>query len=266
METTYYDYNDVVDSSNRYQRFWKEIQAVTNEEKIQKWKDNAGLIEQSSVLNNVVVFMFDYSAFEYFYLSENVKRIVGFTREEFYKDGVNLSVNLIHPDYMAARLAMLHFYVKIVEDYPLEKRKDILISTDFLFKNPQEQYMRTVQQTKFLELDDKGRPLVSLNYLHSFGSIKKEGSSDLIVKVPDEPALLYHYDFDEKKIVSAGQLSAREENILSCLSKGQKTKEIAENLNISPFTVDTHRKNLLLKTHCKDTSSLVLYAKTTGLM
>lgn len=58
----------------------------------------------------------------------------------------------------------------------------------------------------------------------------------------------------------ATSLSDRENEILVEVCKGASTSEIAEKFCISPRTVEKHRANILLKTGCKNTASLVGYA------
>lgn len=55
-------------------------------------------------------------------------------------------------------------------------------------------------------------------------------------------------------------LSERETDVLLGICRGLSTQEIADNLFISKRTVDTHRANILEKTGCKNTASLVVYA------
>lgn len=55
-------------------------------------------------------------------------------------------------------------------------------------------------------------------------------------------------------------LSARELEILLAVCQGLSNQEIADQLFISKRTVDKHRANILEKTGCKNTASLVVYA------
>jgi DNA-binding NarL/FixJ family response regulator len=43
------------------------------------------------------------------------------------------------------------------------------------------------------------------------------------------------------------KLSNRELEVIQLIKEGMKTKEIAERLNISFYTAETHRKNIRLK-------------------
>ncbi|MEG1621859.1 MAG: response regulator transcription factor [Alistipes sp.] len=55
-------------------------------------------------------------------------------------------------------------------------------------------------------------------------------------------------------------LSRRETEILVAVCQGLSNQEIADTLFISKRTVDKHRANILEKTGCKNTASLVAYA------
>lgn len=55
-------------------------------------------------------------------------------------------------------------------------------------------------------------------------------------------------------------LSTREKEILLHICKGDSNSEIADRLFISKRTVDNHRSNIMTKTGCRNTASLVVYA------
>src|SRR5690606_41340408 len=55
-------------------------------------------------------------------------------------------------------------------------------------------------------------------------------------------------------------LTNREKEIISLLANGTSTKEVAEQLFLSPHTVSTHRKNLIYKTDCHSFAELLRFA------
>ncbi|CAM9987371.1 unnamed protein product, partial [Chrysoparadoxa australica] len=55
-------------------------------------------------------------------------------------------------------------------------------------------------------------------------------------------------------------LSSREKDILKLILKERTNQEIADDLFISTRTVDSHKRNMLDKTGCKNIAGLVLYA------
>ena len=69
----------------------------------------------------------------------------------------------------------------------------------------------------------------------------------------------------------AGRLRTREDapderEILVAVCRGLSNQEIADELFISKRTVDKHRANILEKTGCKNTASLVVYAIRKGIV
>lgn len=61
-------------------------------------------------------------------------------------------------------------------------------------------------------------------------------------------------------------ITRRESEILKLIADGLTNQEIADQLFISTFTVDTHRKNLLLKFNAKNTATLVKIVVSKGVI
>jgi DNA-binding NarL/FixJ family response regulator len=61
-------------------------------------------------------------------------------------------------------------------------------------------------------------------------------------------------------------LTSREREILQLLAERQSTKEIAAALNLSPYTVETHRRNLQEKLNLHSLADLILYAVRKGMI
>lgn len=55
-------------------------------------------------------------------------------------------------------------------------------------------------------------------------------------------------------------LTEREREILQLLAEGKSNKEAAAVLNVSPYTIETHRNNLMQKLNLHNTAEIVLYA------
>jgi two-component system response regulator NreC len=61
-------------------------------------------------------------------------------------------------------------------------------------------------------------------------------------------------------------LTEREKEVLQILAEGKSNKEVAQLLNLSPHTVDTHRTNLMQKLNLHNTAEIVLYAVRKGVI
>lgn len=60
--------------------------------------------------------------------------------------------------------------------------------------------------------------------------------------------------------------SQREREVLTLLSQGKSSKEIADKLFITERTVESHRKNMIQKGRVKNTVELVAYAASLGII
>ena len=61
-------------------------------------------------------------------------------------------------------------------------------------------------------------------------------------------------------------LTAREREILQMLAEGRSNKEISSALNLSLYTVETHRSNILQKLNLHSLPELILYAVRKGII
>src|SRR5216110_1655596 len=55
-------------------------------------------------------------------------------------------------------------------------------------------------------------------------------------------------------------LTEREREVLQLLAEGKSNKEVAGILNLSPYTIESHRTNLMQKLGLHNTAEIVLYA------
>jgi DNA-binding NarL/FixJ family response regulator len=61
-------------------------------------------------------------------------------------------------------------------------------------------------------------------------------------------------------------LTSREREILQLLAEQKSNKEIAQFLNLSPYTIETHRRNLQEKLNLHSLADLILYAVRKGVI
>ncbi len=61
-------------------------------------------------------------------------------------------------------------------------------------------------------------------------------------------------------------LTEREKQIVIKFSRGLKAEQIAEELNLSPHTIKTHRRNVLQKSGCTNTTELVAKCLVNGII
>jgi DNA-binding NarL/FixJ family response regulator len=61
-------------------------------------------------------------------------------------------------------------------------------------------------------------------------------------------------------------LTEREREVLQLLARGKSNKEVAQILELSPHTIDSHRTNMMQKLNLHNTAEIVLYAVRKGII
>ncbi len=67
-------------------------------------------------------------------------------------------------------------------------------------------------------------------------------------------------EYQKSSMKDLPELTLREKEILELIAEGYTNPQIAEKIFLSPFTVDSHRKNILAKLCVKNTASLIRLA------
>ena len=106
----------------------------------------------------------------------------------------------------------------------------------------------------------------------AYGYVLKNASSEEILEGVDEVSKGNKYLCTEaENLLKKTQenelmITRRESDVLKLLAEGFTNLEIAEKLFISPLTVDSHRKNLIVKLQARNTASLIKIASDKGLV
>ncbi|MFA9214160.1 MAG: response regulator [Candidatus Methylacidiphilales bacterium] len=125
--------------------------------------------------------------------------------------------------------------------------------------------------TKFIILSmhqEKRYVLDAMNYNAYAYLLKNVGQQELlntIYKVASGEKL-FNQDLLNNQKEEKAFLSPREMDVLREIMNGLKSAEIAERLNLSLFTVNTHRKNLMKKAGVNNVSQLITWVNEKGIM
>jgi DNA-binding NarL/FixJ family response regulator len=94
-----------------------------------------------------------------------------------------------------------------------------------------------------------------------------QGKSFFSPKIGRILAEEYVHALKQKGVADSYELlTPREREILQLLAEGKTNKEVATSLNISVYTAETHRGNILQKLNLHSTAELVLYAVRKGII
>lgn len=148
----------------------------------------------------------------------------------------------IHPRDFSSFLVIRDKFVDFINKQPIEERMNYSQMYEFRVMTGQEKYVRVTSQHRFVDIDIHGHPTATIVWVQiAPNQFLEEG-------------LKFHcINSKTGMIISAFQfkdtilLTKREKEILRLSSLGFITKEIAEQLYISIYTVNRHKQNILQK-------------------
>lgn len=215
-----------------------------------------------------IVCVYNFANRKYEYFSKNVKEIIGHDAEDYIKGGLEFGMSTFHPDdakiYAENVLPQMLNYFTILA--PGNRLKNTVYKHCFRVRRKDGNYQWFLQQMNFIETDENGYPLVSTIFMFDINDVKKD--NDVVFSISERVngayTTIYSNTFSADNITNL--LSERELEILNLLGLGKSSNEIAEQLFISPHTVNTHRKRMLEKTGAMNTVQLLKLAMIKGLI
>ena len=256
----------IYDTVEKVQQYWTNFRPTKtcDHNYRDKWIAQSAFLDTVSAHSRVCVTLWDAGSNRFIYAADKT-RVLGDNSARFTdSDGVDYSMSHFPPGHLDA---IMLIQLKAREYYQLHPElipNNLIINMDCRYTTS-EATIHILQQACIVEVDENKNPLLFLSYIHDITHLKKNPSAGLVL-TSSAGTVLYNYNISKRILVEAKSISSRERKVLELLGTGYHTKEIAEKLNISPHTVDTHRRNLLAKTCCIDTTALVTYSKMVGLI
>lgn len=211
-------------------------------------------------------YIFNFENLKMDYVNDSIKDVLGIESEEFTVEKV---FEIMHPEDLASMnekeaLVVDFFFNKIHPD-DLFSYKTIYVMR---FKHTDGTYKTILHQVSVISASDDGKIQqvigvhtditylnIPINHNVSFVSLKKP--SYHYSKNSGNYSIILENNSSLEKTSFKDIFSKREKEIINLISKGIKFNEIAKLLFVSPHTINTHKKNILKKSGCKNTPELI---------
>ncbi len=230
-----------------------------------RWLKKMEFLSGIAASTHAATLLHDVSINRFLYFSDRARVLGNYHPGDFTSEvGVDVSFsNIPVIQRNAALLIQLKVFSYGIEN-PHTCLNNIIGNMTFQYKKKGGGFFQMLQKTMAVETNAEGLPVLYLRHLYDISHLIHP-SVGLIINTPDEN-IIWTYNSLNKSLDKVNLLSSQEKKVLGFLAEGRCSKEIADLLFISSHTIDTHRRNLLRKTHCIDTTALVTYAKMTGLI
>ena len=192
------------------------------------------------------------------FVSKNAKACLGIEASELQAKGMRFFWSRIHPDDIDKWLKALNDLMEFtLLEIPVTERNQMSYTWNYRLKNNNGEYVNIIQNTSPLEFDASMKPIIGLAHytvLHANLTLPITASAKLL-NTNKEYETKYYNNFSQKLLMDG--ISNRERDIVRLLVLNHSSKDIADKLNISANTVDTHRRNILKKLNISSTGELV---------
>ena len=201
------------------------------------------------------------------YISKNFKSCIGLDPLEMQSRGMRYFWSRIHPDDLENWLSALNMLMEFtMNSISEEDRSKANYTWNFRFKNADDVYVNIVQNTTPLAFDSQDKPIIGLaHYTVLHPEIKMPITATAKLLNDNNEYETIYFNNVSQKLLSDG-ITNRERDIIRLLVLNFSSKEISEKLNISPHTVDTHRRNILKKLNISSTGELIGMMKMNKLL
>jgi DNA-binding CsgD family transcriptional regulator len=266
MQKNNFTYFDLIEFASKYTPY-NELPASyeinIQQSNIFKDKQFLSFIEKTAI----VIHVFDFYKMKPIYYSKNIESLSGYSVDNYEEGGLAFMISLFHSDHV--RVIQEEIMPKMIDSItrhvPLNKVMDLKFAYNFKTRRKDGEYIWILHQMTILETDETGFPILGLYLSTDITNIKKDETIDLLTYLKDEDGM-----FKIIEVVSYSSsneivlLSTRELEVLSLLKQGKSSQVIANDLFISPHTVNNHRKKMLEKTKCKNTAELLDFSQQRG--
>lgn len=202
------------------------------------------------------------------YVSKNFSSALSLDINEMCEKGMSFWWTRMHPEEMETWLTSLQDLMNFtLAEKPREDRKRMTYTWNYRVRDGRGTYKNIIQHTTPMHLDEEGKPVIGLAHYSVISAIEHIPiqATAKILNAQDEYETVYYQSYNSQKLL-APHISHREIDILRLLSFGYNSDEIATKLHISHNTVKTHRKNILEKSDCKNTTELVALCIRQGII
>lgn len=224
-------------------------------------KINLDFVEQIATLFSAGLYYYyilNFAKIEMEFVNNGVKDVLGIEPRDF---SLNKILQLMHPDDISKLYekeeTVKHF---LLNELPTEDMTSYKVVYLFRLRDINGSYKTILQQSKVLTVSEHGKIEqvigihtdvthlnIPIDHKISFISNNKPSYCSIKAGLPINLQRIHYKD----------NFTTREIEVINKLSEGKNFKEVASDLYVSPHTINTHKKNILQKSGCKNTAELM---------
>lgn len=211
------------------------------------------------------VYLLDLTTGEYLAISNLMTNMLGHAPEGFLKKGVDFTLEIYQPQHLKIfNEEIFPDRLEMIKKIPFYEHPNYIFNHNFQFKNKKGEFINVVQRSCFIKSDENNNPLFSLGVVSNISHFETKTPITQVIEKTNSPNTFNGIETVFKKSYFLKKedslFTKREKELLPLLADGLCSKEIADKLCISEYTVINHRRNMMLKTNSHNVTQLVSYA------
>lgn len=245
------------------EELWSRQQISSLDVDYDLWNKKRESIQDFSRMSQSCIFTVDVFKERYDFASDNFFTILGYNPtwiKTIRKQGDVLE-DRIHPDDRAQLLEYQIEHGRFIYSLPQEERNDYQQIFQYRILNAKGQYVNVTSRQQVLEKDRNNKAWIIMGIVDiSPDQIVTEKIKRTVINWKTNEILA------PALIPAEKQLTNREKEILLLIRQGFLSKEIADKLSISIYTVNNHRKNILAKLDVDNVMEAINTARDFGII
>lgn len=209
-------------------------------------------------VNDSFFMLINSSTRKYEYITKNFDNVLGLDRTKMEKYGLAYWFKHFKLTELAVGVKTLSELVKYnVKELSAEDRPKMSYCWTHRLKRHDGSWINIMNNLTPVHFDEKGKPIISLAFYTKVGEGEKRPLKLVVRKLNENNAYETLWQKNHSRDLLMENLSNRERDVAMLMASGFSSKEIADQLFISPHTVDTHRRKILTKLSFQSTGELI---------
>ena len=184
----------------------------------------------------------------------NLEKILGYSVDEL--DAKKL-VSIYHPDEIEIVSRITKASIKHCSTNPIDPNEYALFMT-YRIQKKNGDFIHVLRESGMYQVDKNKRMISNFTYLSDITYLNLYKKVSWHIEAPKLDSKIFKEHVME---AFSDFFSAREKEILEFLKAGHTSAEVAKHLHLSKHTVDTHRRNMLKKSKCRNTVDLLEFSE-----
>lgn len=224
---------------------------------LQNFKNLGGFLHHTVPL----FYVLDYTAQQYLVMTNEIQGISGYHPREFIESRLEKLIEVYHKDdFRIFNQQVFTHNTAFLKQTSQQDHHQYIFSYNFRFTRQDKKLAHVLQRNSFITSKETGLPLYSLGMILDITEFKTDTVMvHTIARAVDSKKELvstnYFYPNFEDSLVTR-----QEKVVLQYLSEGYSSKQVADKLSLSEYTIVNHKQNMLRKTNTKNITEMVAFA------